>query len=189
MWFRINPQVEVYISAKLTDPATCKNAYFLYPKLIAFHSFSKSGSCKTNSWNGNILSVHACWESDCNSWNKVDYFKTCKYLHTSFFFIFSFSNVLDTSFFTVFYLLCVLPIFFLRVLNLLVMSQGNTNNRNFHFYSNELMYSIFFIVNIPAHNSKLCIQVSKQNFFVLRCQELVHIKLCKYNLALHKLCI
>jgi len=79
--------------------------------------------------------------------------------------------------------------FFLRVLNLLVMSQGNTNNRNFHFYSNELMYSIFFIVNIPAHNSKLCIQVSKQNFFVLRCQELVHIKLCKYNLALHKLCI
>ena len=109
------------------------------------------------------------------------------YIHL--FFIFSFSNVLDTSFFTVFYLLCVLPIFFLRVLNLLVMSQGNTNNRNFHFYSNELMYSIFFIVNIPAHNSKLCIQVSKQNFFVLRCQELVHIKLCKYNLALHKLCI
>ena len=91
--------------------------------------------------------------------------------------------MLDTSFFHSFLFIMCFAYFFLRVLNLLVMSQGNTNNRNFHFYSNELMYSIFFIVNIPAHNSKLCIQVSKQNFFVLRCQELVHIKLCKYNLA------
>ena len=97
----------------------------------------------------------------------IQFFKCVRYIFFSQFFIY--------------YVFCLF--FFLRVLNPLVMSQGNTNNRNFHFYSNELMYSIFFIVNIPAHNSKLCIQVSKQNFFVLRCQELVHIKLCKYNLA------
>jgi len=65
------------------------------------------------------------------------------YIHL--FFIFSFSNVFDTSFFHSFIFIMCFAYFFLRVLNLLVMSQGNTNNRNFHFYSNELMYSIFLL--------------------------------------------